>query len=314
MDERLVTFLKRAQCCCDECCLAKSPETVEVKDAGNPIANGIFVRCSTDTVNKDHVVNYERKGGVTMSGEPATFYITLTNMSSSGSFWSIWWRTVRDAACALETYHYLYQTSARVNWEYIPPRDGWYISPNRNGTDPPPTLTYDPNFHLERFISRVRPDETSPDDMDIVCLSESLDEREFSDSIREAAAYWSYACEMQLECYQETICAALFKFIFADYSEEQAARDTIVQLLDVSSRREQCIVLELAVWKCLCTMQCPDNLAGILDVLEWCRRGWKIRKQEARQCSNEFHVIISSVLPFLDSLVIPVKCGEPAAP
>jgi hypothetical protein len=116
---------------------------------------------------------------------------------------------------------------------------------------------------------------------------------------------------MKLTSDREAICAALFEFIFADSSDVTAARDTIVQLLSVGSRKEQCVVLELAIWKALCTMQYPDNLHGVLGVLEWCRRGWKIRKQEARQRrSNEFHVIISSVIPFLDSLVVPRQVRE----
>jgi hypothetical protein len=48
----------------------------------------------------------------------------------------------------------------------------------------------------------------------------------------------------------------------------------------------------------------------ILDMSEWCRRGWKIRKQEVRSY-NAFHIIISSVLPFLDSLVLPAGSREP---
>jgi hypothetical protein len=186
MDQRLTLFLQGAQCCCDVCYVAKSPESFVVKNAGSPVANGVFVRTTADNgLNKDHVVNYERKGGVTMHGDPATFYITLAKVLQ-GSFWSIWFRPVRDAAT--ETYYYLYQTSTKVNWDFFPPRDGWYISPVGQGVDPPPTLVYDPNFRLERIVSPIRPNETSPDNTDIVCLSESLDEREFDALIREAAA------------------------------------------------------------------------------------------------------------------------------
>jgi hypothetical protein len=164
---------------------------------------------------------------------------------------------------------------------------------------------YDKDFRLERIVSRVRPDEVIPHDLGTVCLSEALDhDQAYNSLIHEAAAYWSYACAMQLESDREKVGACLFEFIFADDCDMEAARDAIVHVLDAGSRREQCVVLELAVWKSLCTMQFPDNLNGILDVFEWCRRGWKIRKQETRQRSNDFHVIISSVLPFLDSLVM----------
>jgi hypothetical protein len=151
---------------------------------------------------------------------------------------------------------------------------------------------------------RVGPDKVSQLDTHLLCLSDALGRNDvFSSLIREAAAYWSYACEMHLESDREKICAALFEFIFADDDNMEAARSNVVQLLDAGSRQEQCLVLELAIWKSLCTMQYPNNLHGILDMFEWCRRGWKTRKQEARKRSNEFHVIISSVLPFLDSLV-----------
>jgi hypothetical protein len=301
MDQRLVTFLKSSQCRCNNCCFAKSPKTVEVKDAGNLIANGVFERITTDQ-GSDHAVAHAieyKKRGDTINGSSAIVSITLSKLTQ-GSYWSIRWK---PHSYSSET-HYLYETSIKVFWDLFPPRDGWYICPNGEGTGPPPTLVYDPDFRLGRITLRVGPDKVSQLDTHLLCLSDALDSDEaYTSLIRETAAYWSYACEMQLESDREKICAALFEFIFADDDNTEAARSNVVQLLDAGSRREQCIVLELAIWKSLCTMQYPNNLHGILDMFEWCRRGWKIRKQEARHRSNEFHVIISSVLPFLDSLV-----------
>jgi hypothetical protein len=299
-------FLKDAECRCSQCCLAKSPETVEVRGALHPEANGIFARTKPVGLSDD-AVNYKKQGG-TMNGSPANFFVTLSKCTQ-GSYWSMVWKPVANS---LET-HYLYETSTRVNWSLFPPRDGWCVSPNGEGIEPPPTLLYDPDFHLERIVPCVRPDEESPQDTEHYCLTDTLtDNYSYYELIQGAAAYWSYAHAMRLVD-QEKICAALFQFIFADFDRIEVNRSKVVQLLDVGSRKEQCIVLELAVWKFLCTMRSPDNLKGILDMTEWCHHGWKIRKQETRH-SNAFHIIISSVLPFLDSLVepLPVGLAEPA--
>jgi hypothetical protein len=297
MDQRLVTFLKSSQCRCNDCCFAKSPKTVEVKDAGNPIANGAFERITRHR-GSDHTMKYEKRG--IMNSSQVIFYISLSKRTQ-GSYWSMVWKPVANENA---TTHYLYETSIKVLWDLFPPRDGWCVCPNGEGTGPPPTLVYDPDFRLGRIISLVGPNTVRPLDTDVVCLSDALDRDDaYLSSMIEAAAYWSYACEMQLESDREKICAALFEFIFDDIDNMEAARSCVVQLLDASSRQEQCVLLELAIWKSLCTMQYPNNLHGILDMFKWCRHGWKTRKQEARQRSNEFHVIISSVLPFLDSLV-----------
>jgi hypothetical protein len=300
MDQRLPNFLKSAQCRCMDCCVAKSPASVEVKNAGNLVANGVFERSTTVGNVSEHAIMYEKHG--TINNSPAIIYITL-NKVTQGSYWAIRWK---PSSLSSET-HYLYETSVKVFWDLFPPRDGWYSSSNGEGTGPPPTLAYcDPDFHLERIILPVGRDNVCPLDSDAACLSDALEnDNVYNSLIREAAAYWSYACEMQLESDREKIGASLFEFIFAHDNNVPAARSNVVHMLDVGSRKAQSVVLELAIWKALCTMQYPNNLNGILDMFEWCRRGWKIRKQQARQRTNEFHVIISSVLPFLDSLVVP---------
>jgi hypothetical protein len=57
----------------------------------------------------------------------------------------------------------------------------------------------------------------------------------------------------------------------ADVDHQQAARNSIVELLDIGNRKAQCVVLELAMWKFLCTIQCPGNVSGILELSEWSR-------------------------------------------
>jgi hypothetical protein len=122
MDQRLVTFLNRAQCRCDDCYVAKSPETVEVRGAGSAVA--VFVRSRSATNHRNHskhVVKYERKSGVTLEGEPAIVYIALRKCMH-GSCWSIWSRSLANSFST----DFLYETSTKVNWESFPPRDGWY--------------------------------------------------------------------------------------------------------------------------------------------------------------------------------------------
>jgi hypothetical protein len=197
-----------------------------------------------------------------------------------------------------------YETSNAMNSAFFPPRDGWYTDPDGKGLDPPPTLVLSPEFQLEGILSCSRADRGVLHNKAKKCLSKTLKKGFLDSLIQEAAVYWSCIRTMELRIDREKISAALFQFIVADPGHVGAARSAVIQLLDVASRKERCVALELAVWKFLCTMQCPGNLKGILDMTEWCRRGWKIRKQETRH-SNAFPIIISSVLPFLDSLVLP---------
>jgi hypothetical protein len=117
--------------------------------------------------------------------------------------------------------------------------------------------------------------------------------------IQEAARYWLYIHTMKLWSCHEKTYAALFQFIFAAPHYRASTRKNVVETIETGTCKERCVVLELAVWKFLCTMQCPNNLRGILDVSEWCQRGWKIPKTQARR-SNAFHIFITSVLPFMD--------------
>jgi hypothetical protein len=128
------------------------------------------------------------------------------------------------------------------------------------------------DFHLKQILPCLlrRPKQVIQRDNVIACPTLELNAHTFDPRIREAAAYWSYACTIQLGD-QEKICAALFRFIFADVDHQQAARNSIVELLDIGNRKAQCVVLELAVWKFLCTIQCPGNVSGILELSEWSR-------------------------------------------
>jgi hypothetical protein len=108
------TFLKSSQCRCNNFCFAKSPKTVEVKDAGNLIANGVFERITTDQ-GSDHAVAHAieyKKRGDTINGSSAIVSITLSKLTQ-GSYWSIRWK---PHSYSSET-HYLYETSIKVFWD-----------------------------------------------------------------------------------------------------------------------------------------------------------------------------------------------------
>jgi hypothetical protein len=290
----LAPCFSSTKCRCEGCCLAKSPTTIELKDAGNLAVNGVYTRTEEEYNGS---FQYEKEG--ILNGSNAVLRISLQK-SASGLAWFIFWRTLFNKDVDL------YQTCDRVHFEVFPPRNGWHTSSQGQGIDPPPTLVYDAEFQLEWIVACTRPDNVVRNDSNKKCLSATLKACAFDSLIHEAALYWSYVCTMELWGDRDAISAALFQFIFSDPSHHKATRKAVVQLLHTGSRKEQCAILELAVWKFLCTMQCPTNLHGILDMSEWCRRGWKIRKAEVRQGrSNDLHVIITSVLPFLDSLVLP---------
>jgi hypothetical protein len=299
MDLNVPPVVASFLCRCDRCCLSCSPETVEVKDAGTLEVNGTYKKMNRLVMR---AVSYEKKGA--WNGAFANFYIVLCCLKNCSYEWSICFTPQGiDPGTDSDVDFYVVPCSEHIS--FLPPRDGWKLISTGAGIRPLPMLVCDEQMHLGRqchprvggeamdACSKNPGNTTSP------CLSDLLELKAFDPMIQEAARYWSYVHTMKLWSCHEKIYAALFQFIFAAPHYRASARKNVVETIGTCTRKEQCVMLELAVWKFLCTMQCPSNLRGILDVSEWCKRGWKIRKTQARR-SNAFHIIITSVLPFMD--------------
>jgi hypothetical protein len=299
MDPALSLFGASSHCRCYVCCLSHAPKTVEVKDAGSSEVNGVYTKM--DRLLQQRAVSYTKQGG-NQNGTPTDFYIVLCYMSKGSYKWFICC-TAKGVNPGTDDDVDFYAVPYSEHFSFFPPGDGWELTAGGVGIRPMPRLVYDEHFYLERESRpRVGGEPVvncleDPGPKLASCLSDRLEQKAFDPLIREAAWYCSYVQTMLLWSYQEQIYAALFQFIFAAHRAN--ARKNVVQLIETCSQKERCVLLELAVWKFLCTMQCPNNLTDALAWSDWSRTGWKIRKPEMRR-SNAVHIIMTSVLPFMD--------------
>jgi hypothetical protein len=90
--------------------------------------------------------------------------------------------------------------------------------------------------------------------------------------------YWTRLARLKSVNEQNEACAALFKFIFSNYCEEDGGKQ--------------------AVWKAMCLEALhPSEMTDLHCWFKWCRDGWKTRKGDFRY-SSAMAVIVSRVLPF----------------
>ena len=75
------------------------------------------------------------------------------------------------------------------------------------------------------------------------------------------------------------------------------------QLLDHFEEMERLSLLELAVWKALCSNNFPSPMRNLLEVWDWQKTGWKSVKSKFRQ-DRGINIILSGVVPFLGNEVL----------
>jgi hypothetical protein len=110
--------------------------------------------------------------------------------------------------------------------------------------------------------------------------------------------YWTRLARLKCVNEQNEACAALFKFIFSNYCEEDGAKKEVEKILARCYLRERICMLELAVWKAMCLKELdPSEMTDLHYWFNWCRDGWKTRKGDFRY-SSAMAVIVSRVLPF----------------
>jgi hypothetical protein len=273
-------------CRCDTCCHCHAPKYVSVEGAGYEAVNGVYKKMDTLTEN---AAAYVLKG--TRSGIPANFYIILCRTTSNEFLWFI--STTPDGKTPGKANDIdFYQASESDNLAIFPPIEGWKV--DGEGIHPPPTLLYGSQYRLSREVIRHRGNKAAR--LGTPCLSSLLKKGTFEALIREAAVYWTIAQTLHLCKDREHLSTAIVQFIFSNSEDVGAARSKILQAINVCNRREQCVLLELAVWKSLCTVHRPSNANDVLAWSDW------FRKSEVRS-SNAVHVIMTAVIPFLDFLV-----------
>jgi hypothetical protein len=289
MFKKLSILCASIDCRCQNCCLAQSPDTLVVKGAGNQAVNGVYTKMGD---LKENAAKYVMRGA--RNGAPTNYYIMLCSVVSFSYRWFLYCQPNEPWSDG-KVYYYSVWEPQRL--AIFPPADGWTLK--KEGRYPPPTIVYAPQYHLARLASLSN----TASRLKAPCMTPILSNNTFDPLIREASLYWRLVQTMNIQSDRERLCTAIFHFVFADPGNVDAARNKTLQLMNVSFRREQCFVLELAVWKYVCTMRGPtSNAAGVLAWSNWYREGWKTRKLEVRR-SNAFHVILTAVIPFLDPLV-----------
>jgi hypothetical protein len=120
------------------------------------------------------------------------------------------------------------------------------------------------------------------------------------DRIKQSTQCWAQLRCLSSRSDQDEVCAALYKFIFANPCDVTGAKEMVQTALSFCYAKERLGALELVIWKAMCLVQVPPSAVTDLHLWNaWCQRGWKIHKNDVRHASS-LAVVMSSVVPFVD--------------
>jgi hypothetical protein len=98
---------------------------------------------------------------------------------------------------------------------------------------------------------------------------------------------------------KDKVYIKLFWYMLSNPSKSTEQLEEVKVMVAKLKYRERVALLELAVWKSVCTMHTSKREMEVEEWMDWFRKGWKADKNQVRS-SNDIRVIMTSVLTFLD--------------